>query len=163
MKLFSMLVTILASAAALATPAVGDYAKFDVKIEQNGAYMLGTYEVSILSKDESTGQFKMKTVVSMEDQTPQSREKYVDASDFINDQTINKVLANCAGYGGKLSSYTISNFTTTTCVVPTQDDEGTEDGEVHVALVPLGLVKQVQKDSAGRTTSLLLTAFTKGK
>ncbi len=166
MKLIGSLIVLLASAAALATPAVGDVARFNVKLEQNGAYMTGEYEVALLAKD-AAGNYKMRTVVTMEDSPAQTRETMEPAKNFLSDAVIQGALANCEAYGGRKGQYTIPGSqtqTVPTCVIPSQDDQGRPAGEIHVAMVAFGLVKQIQVDSStGLTITLEMISYTNGK
>ncbi len=166
MKLILSLSLLLASSLAFATPAVGDFALFNLKMEQNGAYMLGQFEISLLSQD-STGNYKMRTVVTMEDEPAQVRESVEQPKGFLSETTIQSVLSNCAAYGGKSSQFTITSETNAqtvpTCIIQQADDQGKPTGEIHVAAVAFGFVKQVEVDaSTGRTVTLEMKAFAKG-
>lgn len=167
MKLVLSLSLLLASSLAFATPAVGDFALYSLKMEQNGAYMLGQFEMSLLAKD-ATGKFQMRTVVTIEDSPAQARDSVVEGKNLLNDNVIQSALSNCSAYGGTPSQYTITSETNSqtvpTCIIPQQDDQGQIVGEVHVAAVPFGFVKQVETDATtGRTVTLEMKAFANGK
>lgn len=163
MKLFVSMLAILASAAAFATPTVGDNSLFSLKIEQNGAFMAGSYEISLTAVD-ATGGFKMQSIVTIEGQEPNVSESVVEKKNFLTDAQIADVLANCQSYGGALENYTAPTFTTQTCKLPQTNEQGQPAGEVYIAAVPFGVAKQVEiEPSTGRTTTLELQKFTAGK
>jgi len=167
MKLLVTIGLLMCSGLAMATPAVGDSAIFDLKIEQNGAYMLGQFEISLLAKD-SAGNYQMRTTVTMEDSPADVRESMEEPKGFLTDETIQSALINCAGYGGKLSQYTLksetSPMTVPTCIIPQTDEQGAPVGEIYIAQVAMGFVKQVQiESSTGRTVTLEMKSFTNGK
>lgn len=163
MKLFVSMVAFFAAASAFATPAVGDHSLFNLKIEQNGAAITGSYEVALTDVD-ATGGFKMQTTLTLEGQEPNISESVIEKKNFLTDAQIADALANCQTYGGTLETYTAPSFTTSTCKLPQTNEQGQQTGEVYVAAVPFGIAKQVEVElSSGRTTTLELQKFSAGK
>lgn len=154
---------LLGSVTSLATPAVGDSAKFNVSIEQNGAAITGSYEMNLVSVDAS-GNFMMRSVVELEGQPANTSEESVATNDLLADERINEIVANCAGFGGTAATTTIQSLDIPTCVLPLADDAGQQNGEIHIGAVPFGILKQVQTNNqVGRRTVLELVSFTAGK
>lgn len=166
-SMVSSMIVFFASVSAVATPTVGDQARFDIKIEQNGAYVLGQYEIQLLAKD-SAGNYQLRTVLTMEDESPRVEETTETEKAFVSDATIKTALENCSTYGGTNSQYTMTeeghSLTVPTCIIPMVDDQENPAGEIHIAKVAFGFVKQVQIEaSTGRTLTFEMKAFTNGK
>lgn len=149
------------SSVSYATPAVGDHAVFKVKIEQAEGVIGGRYEALLTEKD-AGGNFRMKTIITIDGQQPQAREEVVGADSLITDAQIQSALSNCAGYGGVNGAYTEQGLNLPTCVIPLQNDDGSDGGAVHVASVPFGVAKQVEINM-DRTVTLEIETYEFGK
>lgn len=150
MKIFLTLVTLLFAATAQATPAVGDYAKFNVT---SGA-VSGIYEQTLTSL-RSDG-YVMLSVLTVNGQA-QRDESIVAGSDLMTDATINTVLTDCAAYGGRPEQVVVPAGTFATCAFTEQA------GTVWIAQVPFGVAKQTQKQDDGSLVTFELNTFTHGK
>lgn len=163
MKLILAAIGALISANAFAFPAVGDSVFYEVRTEQNGAYILATYELEITGKDES-GNFIVKTTVNMEDNEPMSSEEPTDISQFLNLEQIKEMMKNCEILGGKTSSKKVEEQEIPTCILQKKNEKGQIISETHLAEVPFGMV--LQKDiipDIERVTTVEMKKFTSGK
>lgn len=163
MKLILAAIGALISANAFAFPAVGDSVFYEVRTEQNGAYILATYELEITGKDES-GNFIVKTTVNMEDNEPMSSEEPTDISQFLNLEQIKEMMKNCEILGGKTSSKKVEELEIPTCILQKKNEKGQIISETHLAEVPFGMV--LQKDiipDIERVTTVEMKKFTSGK
>ncbi len=160
-KLIS-LVLFFFSTGAWAFPAVGDSAFFELKVEQNGAYMLATYEVSIISKDEA-GNFMVKTTITLEDNEPITQEQATDASQLLTEDQIKEALENCEALGGQKQQIEVAGQTLDSCKVSNKNDKGEVVGENFMALVPFGIA--IQKEiipDIERVTTIEIKKFNLG-
>lgn len=154
MKLVLSLLVLISGSIAFATPAVGDYANYNLTVIQGGQTLTGSYELAIVGKT-ATG-FKVTTTITVPDQPAQYEEQDVAANQMLGDAQIGSILGQCSMYGGTLESVTVPAGTFETCNLPT------DTGRASVASVPFGIVKQSQKSESGEMT-IELKSFVVGQ
>jgi len=152
---------LLLTAASFATPAVGDYSMFKLSIAQGGSTTPGTYEASLIGKD-NAGSYKMKRSSRSKANNHRAKKKWlsqIDLSQMLNPRNFKGLQS----YGGKDGSYELPDHSKLpTCVLPSNDDAGKPTGEVHIAQVPFGIAKTSSMKS-GRVLTLELQTFVNGK
>ncbi|HVJ64875.1 MAG TPA: hypothetical protein VM901_06440 [Bdellovibrionota bacterium] len=152
-KFLPIVSSLFVSAIALATPAVGDSATYAVTIVQQGQTFKGTGTLAITAKTDTGYELTQTTVFN--GQTSESKAD-VPVDNFLNDETIADIMANCVNYGGKLEKAKVAAGEFDVCNL------NTESGTVAVGKVPLGIVTRFDKVE-NDTQTLELTAYTAGK
>ncbi|MCO5141992.1 MAG: hypothetical protein M9962_02755 [Oligoflexia bacterium] len=152
MKLAVLLATLI-SANAMATPKVGDYAKFDAVAQKDGQSMGLTIELAITNYNQSNNQYLQKQVITISGGQSQVSEDWKPADDFLSDATINAVLNNCAQAGGTLQTVQSPAGLFNACAVPFDNQE--ERGTAWITAVPFGIVKM---ESYSKTEGLTITS-----
>jgi hypothetical protein len=153
----SVLFCALFALSAYATPKVGDYAAFDLTITtSSGQTAQGTLEREITQNNGT--QFLERQVVTVAGQAPQTSENWQDASNFLDDSTIDAILGNCAAAGGNPQTISVPAGSYTTCAIDFDNNES--KGTVWVGKVSLGVVRIDSFDKANSVTvSGLLRSF----
>lgn len=155
-RIVSVLALALVSASAYATPKLGDYAAFDLTATQNGQTAQGTLEQEIVQANGD--QFLERQTVTFSGQTPEVSEGWKAVSDFLDDATIDAIVANCASAGGSAQSITVPAGTYNTCAMnfDNQDSQGT----VWITMVPFGVARvDTTIKENGVQVSALLRSF----
>jgi hypothetical protein len=161
MKFIVGAVIVLSSAAALATPAVGDYVKYDVQVTQGAQVVTGTLERELTGFDAGAQAYAEKQTTTVNGQV-QTQESTVAASDLINDAGIANILNNCAAYGGSAGSVTVPAGTFNVCAVPVNNNS--QRATYAVTTVPYGFVAaDVVTVSNGAHTVATLDAYKAGQ
>ncbi|MGE3260865.1 MAG: hypothetical protein AB7K68_03700 [Bacteriovoracia bacterium] len=142
---------------AYATPKVGDYAFYEATISANGQSIPATIEFEIL-REEGEGKFLQRQTNKIGDQDAQTQEEVKSADDFLNDETIDAVLADCGSQGGALETVTVPAGDFSACKVPYDNAESS--GTAWIAKVPFGLARIDSKSKEnGIFVSSQLKAF----
>lgn len=164
MNLLSFLFVFFSSVVAFAAPVIGDYVRFQVKIEENGTTQIGQYEVTLLAID-SIGNLRLRTVITMENGPAQINAETVLSKNVLAEEDYQRLFPYCEDYGRRKDKYILPNsLIIDTCVIPSDANQGQPTGEIHLAEVPFGIVKQIQIDTAtGLTITQEMMAFTKAK
>jgi hypothetical protein len=152
-RIITALALALVSASAYATPKLGDYAAFDLTATQNGQSAQGTLEQEIVQANGD--QFLERQTVTFSGQAPEVSDAWKAVSDFLDDNTINAILANCASAGGTAQSITVPAGTYNTCAMnfDSEDSKGT----VWITAVPFGVarVDTLIKENGVQVSALL--------
>jgi len=147
MKVFFALVGILATTAAQATPKVGDFVIYDLKMGLDGQSAEGILQVELADFDASSNAYLEKQLFALNGETPQAMEEWKTADDYLNDQTIDAILANCQDNGGLSQKIQVAAGEFDTCAITFDNEES--KGVIWVGKVPFGTVKmeQLRKDN----------------
>ena len=156
----SSLFIFLASSAALAYPAVGDFAMMSGTATQGGMNASVTLERSIVSFDVTTDSFAVVETQTINGQA-QTSTLSSKSDEMITQQQVNGMLTYCTMYSGALETITVPAGTFATCKMPTQDDSGQQSGFVWIGDVTFGIVKITGK-SQGADYTLELASFRSG-
>ena len=149
----------LVSVSALAMPAVGDQALYNLNYTVNGTVNAGTYENEITGFDAATGMFTIHTIVTMGKQVDAQDEQ---SNSLLDDATVGQLIANCTAQGGALESVTLPAGAFSTCALPISGDDFS--GTAWIASgVPFGIVKMVQNKNSGAVVALDLQSFRLGQ
>jgi hypothetical protein len=152
-RIVSVLALALVSASAYATPKLGDYAAFDLTASQNGQTAQGSLEQEIVQANGD--QFLERQTVTFSGQAPEITDNWKPVSEFLDDNTINSIVANCASAGGTAQSITVPAGTYNTCAMnfDSEDSKGT----VWITMVPFGVarVDTTIKENGVQVTALL--------
>jgi len=155
MKLLAIAIFVLSSSAALATPAVGDYAVFSGTVTKGTQVTTIRDEMELVSYDQTTNQFTEKITETTPAGTT-SGSQQVDATKLLTDSTIAQILQTCASFGGVPASVTTAIATFNTCALPV---DGNSKGTVWVGAVPFGIVQMDLTDVAsGQRSQAIVTA-----
>jgi hypothetical protein len=146
------------SLSAYASPKVGDYAAYATTLSLNGQTIQADVQRELTQFNASTNQYLERQTTQISGQSPQVNESWTDASNYLDDATIDSVLANCAASGGALQAVSVPAGSFNTCALPFSSDDSS--GTAFVAKVPFGVVRldSVRK-SDGMTTQMNLRAF----
>lgn len=160
---FSVLSLILVSVAAMAMPAVGDYAKYDLSITPaGGTAIAGVLEKEIIAFNSNTSQYNQRTTISAAGTTPNVSEAWVNASDLITDAGIVQIQSNCASFGGTLGTSTTPAGQFPACSIPVESN--TEHSTYAIGAVPFGLLAaDILSKSDGSHTIATINAFRIGQ
>lgn len=150
------LVTLITSAA-LAMPAVGDKALYNVTETQAGTTYQYTFDQVIVSQDPTTHFFNIDQTITYQGQS-QVKSVQQDPANLPTDSTVTSYITNCVMIGGKLETITIAAGTFNTCVVLT--DSGST---LWIANVPFGIAKSIEKYEDGSEAHIELQSYTHGK
>ncbi len=160
MKLLATIFISLFSLSSFSLPSVGDFAQFEVRTEQNGAYLLAYYKVEITSKTED-GKFVIKTTVSMEDQAEEfTQEQIVDSEQLMTDAQIAEAIDKCVSLGGEKRILELVGQQIDSCMISNKNDKGEVIGENYIAKVPFGIALQKEFiPDIERVTTIALKSF----
>jgi hypothetical protein len=128
-----LLATSFASSSALASPAVGDYAKYAGKMGETAF----TQEVTLTGFDAAANTFEQKTVNTWAGEEPQTLISSEDAANLPTEAQIEETLAKCAELGGTPESVQVAAGAFDTCKLPQNDGHDW----TWVGKVPFGVVK----------------------
>lgn len=150
----ALLTITLASMIAEATPALGDKSVYDVTLAKGGQSMVGTVSFELTAYNKSTDSW---TQISITDFNGQKRTQTetIEGQDLLDDATIDSILTDCAGRGGKEETIDSPAGSFPSCAVPVVNSDGT--GTVWVAKVPFGFSKWI----ANRTDGIIVTGVLK--
>jgi hypothetical protein len=139
----------LASHSALATtPQVGDMVLFDTTLLSEGHSSFGSLQLELIQQD-FNGKFLERQTIGIPGRSPQVKEDWKNATDFIDDDSINKTLANCESYNGKRQSILVPAGSFDSCALPVDNDSNS--GTIWVARVPLGIIRTESVSKADGT------------
>ncbi|WP_413289735.1 hypothetical protein [Bdellovibrio sp. HCB337] len=155
------LASLFLATAALATPAVGDYAKYNVTISQGNQKMSLIAEQTITAFDQAANQYTVQTTYNYNGQS-QIDSAQKPADEFVSDAMAKDIIANCASYQGTLEQVTVPAGKFNSCKLPTSDGNGGTGSINLVAGVAFGIVKGTSTEQ-GKVTNVELLAFTNGK
>jgi hypothetical protein len=144
------------SSLALAMPKIGDYAAYDVVLNQESNSFVGTVSWELTAYDSATKVFTRHTIMILNGNT-QVSDDAVSESNLFNDTTVYDALAHCSNYKGVLVPVTTSAGTFNTCSVPVRSSQGS--GNDWVANVPFGLVKWTVVATNGDTVSAAIRDY----
>jgi len=156
MKILFIAALLSLSSAALAMPAIGDYARYDGTITQGTSVLAGTVEQEITAQN-AQAQYDVKQTQTVQGQGTSSSDTWTNASDLVTDAQIQQVLTYCAQLGGTLQTLTTAAGAINSCAVPLQDQTGT----AWYAAVPFGLAK-IDRVINGERIVLTISTFRAG-
>jgi hypothetical protein len=155
-RFVSVLALALVSASAYATPKLGDFAQFDLTISLDGQSAQGEMVQEIVQANGE--KFLERNTVNIPGQAPEVTENWKPASEFMDDATIDAILANCADAGGSLQNVSVPAGTFTTCALNFDNEESR--GTAWVAKVPFGVARLQSTIKANNVTvDALLRSF----
>jgi len=164
MKMLIGVLVLLASAAALATPAVGDYVKYNISVTPAGSTtaVTGTLEQQLMSFNATTNQYDQKNTTTITGGTATVQEGLVNAADLITDAGIAQILGNCSSFGGTSASAVLPDGSHTNgCAVPV--DSTTEHSTYVVVKVPFGIfAADIVSKANGNHTIATLNSYKVG-
>lgn len=154
----SILALALVSTSAYATPRLGDFAAFNAVISVNGQTIQADVQQEIVQQDAGNNQFLERQTVVLSGRSPEVTDSWKAADEFLDDATIDAILANCAAAGGTSQAITVPAGAFDTCAVPF-DNESTQ-GIAWIAKVPFGVAKadSLNKEN-GMNVSMELRSF----
>ncbi len=142
---------------AFATPKVGDFAQYQLNI-QNGANSMDLTLIREILNQDASGNFLVRQIIQLPDGNQQTSENLEGADQFLSDATIDGLLGNCASAGGALQTITVPAGSFETCAVPFSNDA--ETGTAWIGKVSLGLVQiQTTSKEDGTVTNGQLVNF----
>lgn len=143
----------LTATTALATPKIGDFANFNVDVEKNGQKASLTLSREITQFNQANNSYMIKQVITMPNGEKQESEDWQTADNFLNDETIDSILANCAQYGGALQEITVPAGKFNTCALKFDNQDAV--GIAWVGKVSMGLVRLDQQSKQDSTRTIL--------
>jgi hypothetical protein len=153
---FIALAITLAGLAAEATPGVGDKSVFAVTLTSGAQNMNGHLTMEITAYDAATDMWTVVTNTEMNGQK-QSQTTPTKTADLIADASIDSMLSNCAGSGGKTDSVVSPAGTFPSCAVPISDDQSS--GTLWISKVPFGYSKWTTTRKDGLIVAGILESF----
>lgn len=158
MRILSILALALFSTAAYATPQAGDAAAYNATIQVNGQQMLADLTVELTSFNVRDGKFLERQTLTFSGQAPQVSEEWKAYDEYLNDATIDGLLANCAANNGVLETIAVPAGTFNTCKIAFNNDQ--TQGYIWVAKVPFGFAQMItQRKADGLVINLALRAY----
>lgn len=157
MKLLSCIALMFCvNSLALATPKIGDYAQYQLNV-QNGSNSVDLSLIREILNQDSSGNFLVRQILQLPDGNQQVSETTEGADQFLTDATIDGLLANCAGAGGALQTVTVPAGSFETCAVPYTNES--ETGTAWIGKVSFGLVliQSTSKEDGTMTTGQLVS------
>lgn len=143
---FVVLALTLAGFAAEATPAIGEKSIFAVNVTKGTQTVNGHMTLELTAYDATTDMWTLVTTTEFNGQT-KTKTTPTKSADLINDATIDAVLGNCEGSGGKTDPVVTPTKTYPACAMPINDQTST--GTLWVSKVPFGYSKWMTKRSDG--------------
>lgn len=143
------------STLAQAMPAVGDVAAFDgTTVTSQGQPIAFHTELTLSQFDASQNAYLQTSTTTAPGIQPIVQQKWVAATDLIDDATVQAILAQCSSQGGVSEVIAVPAGTFNTCRIV-----DSSDGSVYnVGAVPFGIVKAVQGQ-----TNMSLVSFQAGR
>jgi len=156
-RLFSILLAALISASAYATPKLGDFASFDTFVVHDGQQMNGIFQQEIVQFDSAKNEFLERQTVTMEGQPTEVTDLWKDASEYLDDATIDAILENCDAVGGTRQAVATRAGEFDTCAMGFDQEESS--GTAYVAKVPFGVARVDTVLNSGVTIILSINSF----
>ena len=151
-------IAFLSATTAFATPKVGDFASYNVAVEQNGQSANLGLTREITQFNEQTNAYLVRQVITLPDGQTQPSDEWEGSDNFLSDATIDSILANCVASGGTPQTVVVPAGTFSACALNFDNDESV--GTAWVAKVTFGLVRldQISKQD-GTKTNINLASF----
>ncbi len=154
MKFVFVSVSLFLSAfAAQAMPNVGDSAFYEGTFD--GQY--AQERMTLMEYNVQTNQYRKESIVAVGNNSPQTSEEWVNASDLPTDAAMQNLLANCAQNSGVAETVSVPAGVMATCRIPLQ-----RGGTANLAPVPFGIVKMDTVTEEGKSLSVYLSSFSRG-
>ena len=156
MKLmFTVLALTALSTLAQAMPTVGDTAQFDgTTVTSQGRTVAFHTVIALAQFDAAQNAYLQTSTTTAAGIQPIVRQKWVVATDLLDDATVNAILAQCPSQGGVSETVAVPAGTFATCRLT-----DSSDGSIYnIGAVPFGIVKTSQGQ-----TNMSLVSFQAGQ
>jgi hypothetical protein len=157
-SILSIVLSFIFAALSHATPKTGDFASYQLNVSSREHNFTVVLDKEILTFDATQNTYLVRQSVVYEGGAPETTEENTPADQFITDEMIDSILANCSSTGGSLQTISVPAGTFNTCAMPI--DNETETGTVWITKVPFGFVQlQTTSKADGVQTSATLKSF----
>lgn len=149
----------LLASVAMAFPTLKDKSVFEgIYAGAAGGQIEFVQTLELTKFEAATNKFTLTNTFEMPNGQVQAQEVEVDATQLMDRARVQQILAACATSGGTLGETVVPAGTYKTCQVPTE-----RGGNVWVAEVPFGFVKEVYFDEDMNRIEVELTSTVVGQ